>query len=206
KLFVKNFPWMKGVSGLFHGLTSILHDTVDLSKNVHSHSLAYAFLVFDGDGRIRIGRRDGQTSLFEQRDMLFHAAARPGQAILDGAARASEPVEVRRIEPEEGGVRRGLDDERILQVNHAPPPDVSSQKRYPAVSDPRVLSAHSPACHCDEQSDEAISRPRLPRSLRSLTMTRAALAMTQVAARIVSLRGVRPRSNPEVRDCRAALA
>src|SRR5437899_8269179 len=23
KLFVKNFPWMKGVSGLFHGLTSI---------------------------------------------------------------------------------------------------------------------------------------------------------------------------------------
>src|SRR5947209_448250 len=128
KLFVKNFPWMKGVSGLFHGLTSILHDSVDLSEDVHSHSLADGFLVFDGDGRIRIGRRDGQTSLFEQRDMLFHAAARPGQAILDGAARASEPVEVRRIEPEEGRVRRGLDDKRILQVNHAPPPDVSSRQ------------------------------------------------------------------------------
>src|SRR2546426_4687913 len=35
KLFEKNLPWMKGVSGLFHGLTSILHDAVDLSKNVH---------------------------------------------------------------------------------------------------------------------------------------------------------------------------
>src|SRR5205807_5142149 len=105
-----------------------LHDAVDLSKNVHSHSLAYGFLVFDGDGRIRIGRRDGQTSFFEQRAMLFHPGARPGQAILDGAARASEPVEVRRIEPEEGRVRRGLDDERILQVNHASPPDVSSRQ------------------------------------------------------------------------------
>src|SRR5438094_5741921 len=70
----------------------------------------------------------------------------------------------------------------------------------------RGLSANSLACHCEEQSDEAISRPRLPRSLRSLAMTRAALAMTQVAAHIVSLQGVRPRSNPEVRDCRAALA
>src|SRR3989454_1518527 len=35
KLFKKNLPWMKGVSGLFHGLTSILHDAVDFSKNVH---------------------------------------------------------------------------------------------------------------------------------------------------------------------------
>src|SRR3989442_10949517 len=42
----------------------------------------------------------------------------------------------------------------------------------------RGLSANSLACHCEEQSDEAISRPRLPRSLRSLAMTRAALAMT----------------------------
>src|SRR2546425_12539232 len=42
----------------------------------------------------------------------------------------------------------------------------------------RGLSASSPACHGEEQSDEAISRPRLPRSLRSLAMTRAALAMT----------------------------
>src|SRR2546422_8105147 len=42
----------------------------------------------------------------------------------------------------------------------------------------RGLSANSLACHCEEQSDEAISRPRLPRSLRSLAMARAALAMT----------------------------
>jgi len=42
----------------------------------------------------------------------------------------------------------------------------------------RGLSANSLACHCEEQSDEAISRPRLPRSLRSLAMTRAALATT----------------------------
>src|SRR5437870_1689665 len=42
----------------------------------------------------------------------------------------------------------------------------------------RVLSASCQPCHCEEQSDEAISRPRLPRSLRSLAMTRAALAMT----------------------------
>src|SRR2546428_13333903 len=104
---------MKGVSGLFHGLTSILHHPVYFSEDVHSHSLAYGFLVFDGDGRIRIGRRDGQASLFEQRDMLFHAAARPGQAILDGAARASETVEGPRIETEGSRGRRGLDDQRI---------------------------------------------------------------------------------------------
>src|SRR2546428_8815059 len=33
KLFVKNFPGMKGGSGLFHGLSSILVDEADLSKD-----------------------------------------------------------------------------------------------------------------------------------------------------------------------------
>src|SRR2546426_12166860 len=34
KLFVKNFPWMKGVSGLFHGLTSICSSMVINDLNI----------------------------------------------------------------------------------------------------------------------------------------------------------------------------
>lgn len=79
--------------------------------------------VLDDYGGVRTLNRNGQASLFQKSQMLFHAPSRLIQAILDGMPYAGEPLKVRRIKSKEGGIVCSFDHQRVLEIDHATPLD-----------------------------------------------------------------------------------
>ena len=81
--------------------------------------------VSDDDGRVRVRRGDSQSLLAQKRDVLIHPPTRFVEAVLDRMADAREAFQLLRVEAEETGVGRRLDDERILEIDHIAPQPLS---------------------------------------------------------------------------------
>ena len=82
-----------------------------------SHQFPFPF-VLNGDGRIGIPCRHGQTLLAQGLDVVFHAPAGLGEAILHGMSHARETFQVGREKSEEVRGFCRFDDQRIGQINH----------------------------------------------------------------------------------------
>ena len=87
------------------------------------NGLFRSLFVLDDDGGILIWGGNRQTLLFEKRQMFFHPPSSLIQAIFDGMADTGEPLKIGRKEPEEVGIVRRFNHERIFEVDHAIPPD-----------------------------------------------------------------------------------
>lgn len=93
-----------------------------LPQSQRSHSLPNPFLVLDGNCWVGISWRNRERLLLQYGNVLLHPPSRLVQTILNGVTHSSKPFEVRRVETEEGGVLRGLDHERVLEINRVIPP------------------------------------------------------------------------------------
>src|SRR5436305_11598279 len=75
-------------------------------------------LILDGNGWIGARSRHRQLLLAQQLHVLPHAPFGLVETVFDGMSDARESFEFWREESEIVGLRRGLDDERIGQIDH----------------------------------------------------------------------------------------